>query len=735
MHILKITFLLSIFLVAFNKKALACSPCEALSNVTQTLNGTNLELTFSSNAGWQCCYTVQIEIVCANANFTGTPNYFSPEICINGGGASFSTWNITEPYPNTIIDLSGYCPGNYKWRAVETGCGIYTPEFTFTLGGASPIQIALNTTQDTICLNQNTILNSNASNGCNSNNFTYLWSPAAGLNNPNLANPVATPSATTTYTLTVSEAGSCTLPQTSNLTITVNPLPVATISGTVSVCQNTAEPSVTFTGSGGTAPYTINYTLNGTPQTAIITSGTATISVPTSTPGVYTYGLTSIQDASNTQCSQNQTETAVITVNQLPVVDAGIDQVLCEPNNQTPSTVTLNGSGGVSYVWDNGVTDGTTFTPPIGETIYTVIGTDANGCTGTDQMMVTSLTLSIATISGTVSVCQNSANPLVTFTGSGGTAPYTINYTLNGTPQTAITTSGTTTISVPTSTVGVYTYVLTSIQDASTTQCSEAQIGTAVITVNQLPIIGAGLDQILCEPNDQTPSTVTLNGTGGVSYTWNNGVTNGTAFTPPVGQTIYTVIGTDANGCTGTDQVMVTSLNLPVAYYVPSDTLGNVLFTVSFTNFSQFGNTYTWDFGDGETYTTSTTETVTHTYDQPGTYTITVLATNGICSDSWSSDIIVLPPMIVEPPNVFTPNGDGLNDFYFVNVENVEFFEATISNRWGNIMAELNSPMQPWDGITDGQEANEGVYFIQFKAVDYGGNTIENHTFFHLNRK
>jgi hypothetical protein len=172
MNIFKITLLLSIFLVAFNKKALACSPCQALSNVTQTLNGTNLELTFSSNAGWQCCYTVQIEIVCANASFTGTPNYFSSEICINGGNSSFGTWTITEPYPNTIIDLSGYCPGNYKWRAVETGCGIYTPEYTFTLGGASPIQIALNTLQDTICSNQNTILNSNASNGCNSNNFT-----------------------------------------------------------------------------------------------------------------------------------------------------------------------------------------------------------------------------------------------------------------------------------------------------------------------------------------------------------------------------------------------------------------------------------------------------------------------------------------------------------------------------------------------------------------------------------
>ncbi len=566
MNILKLTFLISIFFIGFNQKALACSPCQALSNVTQTLNGTNLELTFSSNAGWECCYTVEIEIVCANANFTGTPNYFSSEICINGGNASSTTWNTTVPYPNLMIDLSGYCPGNYKWRAVETGCGIYTPEFTFTLGGASPIQIALNAVQDTICLNQNTILNSNASNGCNSNNFTYLWSPAAGLNNPNLANPVAAPTSTTTYTLTVSEAGSCTLPQTSNLTITVNPLPVATISGTISVCQNAANPSVTFTGSGGTAPYTINYTLNGTPQTAIVTSGTTSITVPSNTPGVYTYSLTSILDASSTQCSQNQTGTAVVTVNQLPVINAGLDQVLCEPNDQTPSTVSLNGSGGVSYVWDNGVT-------------------------------------------------------------------------------------------------------------------------------------------------------------------------NGTAFTPPVGQTVYTVVGTDANGCTNSDQVMVTSLTLPVAFHVPSDTLGNVLFSVNFNNYSQFGTTYTWDFGDGETYTTTSTETVTHIYDDPGIYTITVLASNGICSDSWSSDIIVLPPMIVEPPNIFTPNGDGANDFYFVNVENAEFFEATISNRWGNIMTKLNAPLQPWDGKTDGKEAAEGVYFIQYKAIDYGGIIIENHTFFHLNRK
>ena len=222
MKALKIILLLTIFISALSQRAHACTPCSALSNVTQTLNGTNLALTFSSNAGWQCCYTVEIEIVCANANFTGTPNYFSAENCINGGGGSSSTYSGTVPYPTTNINLSGYCAGNYKWRARESGCGIYTPEFQFTLGGASPIQIALIASQSTICPNQNTSLSANASNGCNGNNFSYSWSPATGLSNPNIANPVASPSTTTTYTLTVSEAGTCTLPQTSNVTITVN---------------------------------------------------------------------------------------------------------------------------------------------------------------------------------------------------------------------------------------------------------------------------------------------------------------------------------------------------------------------------------------------------------------------------------------------------------------------------------------------------------------------------------
>src|SRR5699024_3870079 len=78
---------------------------------------------------------------------------------------------------------------------------------------------------------------------------------------------------------------------------------------------------------------------------------------------------------------------------------------------------------------------------------------------------------------------------------------------------------------------------------------------THEITVHPPPNISAGPDQSICEE-----ASVSLSGSGvgtGGSYTWDNGVTDGTAFAPSVGTTTYTVTGTDANGCENTDQVDV----------------------------------------------------------------------------------------------------------------------------------------------------------------------------------
>jgi gliding motility-associated-like protein len=546
--------------------SLACSPCAGLSGITQTVNGNNLELTFTSNAGWQCCYNVNIELICVDATFTGVANYLSPEICINGGNASSSTWSFPEPYPLTVLDLSNLCPGTYKWRAWEVPCYIYTAEFEFTIAGTNPMQVTSSASEVLLCEGESSNLTANATNGCNGP-YTYSWAPAVGLSNANIANPVATPTTTTTYTVTASEPGSCGAQQTSEVTITVNPLPTATITNSVAVCQGDPSPNVTLSGASGTAPYTINYNLNGTPQTPVTTTGNDfVLPAPTNIPGTYTYTLVDITESSSIACSQNQNGTITITVNGLPNVNAGNDQQICEPNPTSPSLVTLNGSGAISYSWSGGVVDGI-------------------------------------------------------------------------------------------------------------------------------------------------------------------------AFIPPTGINTYTVVGTDANGCINSDQVVVTAYPLPVANGSASPIYGNIPLEVTFGNSSILANSYAWDFADGNTVNTNTLSSVTNTFVNPGIYNVLLVASNGICFDTWTIQIEVLPPMIVTPPNVFTPNGDNANDLYFVDVQYGEYFEAIILNRWGHQINTLNTINQGWNGKTDdGKDVEDGVYFIKYKATDFNDKSIEGHTYFHLVR-
>jgi gliding motility-associated-like protein len=114
----------------------------------------------------------------------------------------------------------------------------------------------------------------------------------------------------------------CSQTQNGTATVTVNPLPTASISGTASVCKDATAPNITFTGAGSTAPYTFTYSINGgTNQTiSTITGNSVTSSVSTATAGTYIYSLISIKDASATICSQIQTGSATVTVNPKPIV-------------------------------------------------------------------------------------------------------------------------------------------------------------------------------------------------------------------------------------------------------------------------------------------------------------------------------------------------------------------------------------------------------------------------------
>jgi hypothetical protein len=115
--------------------------------------------------------------------------------------------------------------------------------------------------------------------------------------------------------------------RTSQLTrnVTVYPLPKAAISSTESVCLNSAEPLVTFTGSSGTPPYIFTYKINsGTEKTITTATGNSSVSVlaPTTATGEFEYALVSVEDSSPKECSNTANGSVTIKVKPLPTTSA-----------------------------------------------------------------------------------------------------------------------------------------------------------------------------------------------------------------------------------------------------------------------------------------------------------------------------------------------------------------------------------------------------------------------------
>ncbi len=385
--------------------------------------------------------------------------------------------------------------------------------------------------------------------------------------------------------LSVTDAGTatCTQVQNGTATVIVNPLPVATIGGTIAVCRNAPAPLITFTGGAATPPYTFTYTINGGPDLTVTSIGNiATVIVPTTVAGVYQYNLISVQDASSTICTQLQNGLATVTVNALPTAIISGATTICQ-NASSPAITFTGASATPPYTFTYNINGGPDLTATsIGNTsvisaptssagifVYNLVSVKDASLTACSQIQSGSATVNVnplptAAISGSTAVCMNSAAPLVTFTGSAATSPYTFTYTINGgSNQQAVTTSGNSVnVTAPTGTPGVFTYNLVSVVDGTSTACSQPQTGTATITVNSLPvptITGPGANCL-----NSTSNYSTQNGSGESGYVWNllsgGVITNQTTFEPTVtwtstGTHVINVNYTDVNGCTAANPV------------------------------------------------------------------------------------------------------------------------------------------------------------------------------------
>lgn len=415
---------------------------------------------------------------------------------------------------------------------------------------------------------------------------SYAWTSSPAGFTSSVQNPTGVVNnVSTTYTVSATNSLGCTT--TASATVNVNALPLVDGGADQTVC---AGDNVTLSGSGAVTYAWDNGVTDGVAFSAM-TNGTYTV---TGTDG---------------NGCQN-TDQVILTVNALPAVNAGADVFVCEGDN---ATLTASGTA-TGYSWDNGVTDGVAFAPVATQT-YSVTGTDGNGCQNTDDVTVTVNALPVIDGGADQTVCEGED---VTLSGSGA-ASYTWD---NGV------TDG---VSFAPSVSGTYTVTGT---DGNGCQGTD----DVTVTVNPVPAVIAGADETVCEG-----SSLTLAASGtATSYSWDNGVTDGVAFTPSASGT-YTVTGTDANGCQSSDDLMVTVNPLPAVSAGADQT---VCEGENVTLSGSGAVSYNWDNGvtDGVAFAATSTDT----------YTVTGTDANG-CENTDDVTITVN----VAPVATATDNGNG----------------------------------------------------------------------------
>jgi gliding motility-associated-like protein len=192
---------------------------------------------------------------------------------------------------------------------------------------------------------------------------------------------------------------------------------------------------------------------------------------------------------------------------------------------------------------------------------------------------------------------------------------------------------------------------------------------------------------------------------------------------------IYRLTGKRCNpACCDSSFMLLKAVNSPVATFTPNS--GKFLLNQAIVfNHTGTGSKWQWDFADG-TPPSSALKSASVTYTVKGSKTIRLIVRDtGFCSDTATAVIEIEEPetdknMFV--PNVFTPNGDSLNDYYQPYETGLQELELRIYNRWGQKVFESADPNARWDGRWKGREdCPEGVYYVLIKARDRKGKLYD----------
>ncbi|MUV04437.1 hypothetical protein GN157_12025, partial [Flavobacterium rakeshii] len=466
--------------------------CTDTANVTITqptaLNASAISTNVSCNGGSNG--TVDLTVV------GGTPPY------------TFA-WSNTA----TTEDMTGLTAGTYNVTVTDSKGCTATASATIT---EPTVLMASAVTTDVSCNGgSNGTVDLTVTGGTAP--YTFTWSNTATTED-------MTGLTAGTYDVTVTDAKGCTT--TASATVNEPAALIASLNSQTNIaCNGESTGSASITVNGGNPPYAYSWSNGGT--TATINNLAA---------GTYFVTVTD-----NKGCTASAS--ATLTEPTALIASASVDSnVSCNAGNDGAATASATGGeGSYSYLWSNGATTASIAGVVAGT--YTVTITDTNSCTDTASVTITQPTEIVVTTSVlSQPSCNGDTTAGATASATGGTAPYSYYWNVNGYNVNTAGWIG--------STAGTYTVNVTDANGCT---------ATGEITITEPDAIDPGVTQtnVSCFGGNNGQATATpTGGVGPYNYLWSNGATTATVNDLVAGT--YTITITDNNGCTGTDTVTIT---------------------------------------------------------------------------------------------------------------------------------------------------------------------------------
>ncbi len=604
----------------------------------------------------------------ARETFVFTTNSLVPTLSVNSGACA--AWTIVGNQ-STSPAIAG---GLNSIHTVSSSCAFTSLTITTNSTGMGPAANGGSTfaicNESLISVNQSTTTTSlgNDTTICQGEsitldattvNATYQWQDQSTAPTFNVTQEGS-------YWVKVTDAcGSTSISSSDTIHVDYNPIPTISLGNDTTLCQG---ESITLDATTPTTPTTTNYLWqdSSTNSTFNVTQqGDYWVQV------IHTCG--------------NITDTIHVNYNSIPNINLGNDTIICQGASitldATPSTPTTT----TTYLWQDNSTDSIFNVTQQGS--YWVQVTDACGSI-TDTIHLNYNSIPIINLGNDTAICQGESITL-----DATTVNATYQWHDNSTAPTFIVNQQ-----------GDYWVKVTDICG------STSRYDTIHVDYNPIPTINLGNDTTICQGASITLDATTPNTT----YNWQDHSTDSTFTVTQQGSYWVSVI--DSNSCLSTDTLLFSLYNV-----VNVDLGADVVFCLGEEVVLDAGNNYiSYDWSDG-----SITQTLVSSQEMQ--YWVSVIDSNSCLSSDTVHLFVELEcelPEIEGNKNVFvsnsfTPNTDGLNDFFNIKFEGVKDLNLQVFNRWGNLLFETRNKYANWDGTYKGLKVSSGTYVYVLSVVFY----------------